>query len=134
MTLAQHTGKGQVKVNEMSQRDIIAKLAGERRTRRIRSLKMRRVDLKLEVVVIPVSDVDRREGVLWELGWRVDAERKRAGLMGEAKDGVPTENLPCARFPKVPSSSGWSRSVPWMLILSIPLCVLLSVTPGECSG
>ena len=31
------------------------------------------VDLKVEVVVIPVSDVDR-EALLRELGWRLDAD------------------------------------------------------------
>ena len=32
------------------------------------------VDLKLEVVVIPVSDVDRAKGFYEGLGWRVDAD------------------------------------------------------------
>jgi catechol 2,3-dioxygenase-like lactoylglutathione lyase family enzyme len=33
-----------------------------------------RVDLKLEVVVIPVSDVDRAKGFYGSLGWRLDAD------------------------------------------------------------
>jgi catechol 2,3-dioxygenase-like lactoylglutathione lyase family enzyme len=32
------------------------------------------VDLKLEVVVIPVSDVDRAKEFYWGLGWRLDAD------------------------------------------------------------
>ena len=30
--------------------------------------------MKLEVVVIPVADADRVEGVLQRLGWRLDAD------------------------------------------------------------
>ena len=33
------------------------------------------VDMKLEVVVIPVSDVDRAKGFYSKLGWRLDADR-----------------------------------------------------------
>jgi catechol 2,3-dioxygenase-like lactoylglutathione lyase family enzyme len=33
-----------------------------------------RLDMKLEVVVIPVSDVDRAKGFYSDLGWRLDAE------------------------------------------------------------
>jgi catechol 2,3-dioxygenase-like lactoylglutathione lyase family enzyme len=33
------------------------------------------LDMKLEVVVIPVSDVDRAKGFYSKLGWRLDAER-----------------------------------------------------------
>src|SRR3954465_11419794 len=32
------------------------------------------VDLKLEAVVIPVSDVDRAKGFYTSLGWRLDAD------------------------------------------------------------
>jgi predicted enzyme related to lactoylglutathione lyase len=32
------------------------------------------VDMKLEVIVIPVSDVDRAKGFYQGLGWRLDAE------------------------------------------------------------
>ena len=34
----------------------------------------RAVDMKLEVVVIPVSDVDRAKGFYGNLGWRLDAD------------------------------------------------------------
>ena len=37
------------------------------------------VDLKLEVVVIPVADVDRSKAFYEGLGWRVDADFKGAG-------------------------------------------------------
>src|ERR1700750_2361122 len=36
-------------------------------------------DLKLEVVVIPVSDVDRAAEFYQRLGWRVDADIKGGG-------------------------------------------------------
>lgn len=34
----------------------------------------RTIDMKLEVVVIPVSDVDRAKGFYSDLGWRLDAD------------------------------------------------------------
>src|SRR6476619_2226941 len=36
--------------------------------------KARPVDMKLEVIVIPVSDVDRAKQFYSKLGWRLDAE------------------------------------------------------------
>ena len=36
------------------------------------------VDMKLEVVVIPVSDVDRAKGFYQKMGWRLDADFVRA--------------------------------------------------------
>src|SRR3984957_3851582 len=39
-----------------------------------KSLDKSRVDLKLEVVVIPVSDVDRAKEFYERLGWRLDAD------------------------------------------------------------
>ena len=36
---------------------------------------VRMVDMKLEVVVIPVSDVDRAKRFYGDLGWRLDADR-----------------------------------------------------------
>src|SRR5215470_9274904 len=33
-----------------------------------------RIDMKLEVVVIPVSDVDRAKAFYGRLGWRLDAD------------------------------------------------------------
>ena len=41
-------------------------------TARIPSAEM--VDMKLEVVVIPVSDIDRAKGFYQRLGWRLDAD------------------------------------------------------------
>jgi catechol 2,3-dioxygenase-like lactoylglutathione lyase family enzyme len=40
-----------------------------------RNASVARVDLKLEVVVIPVSDVDRAKDFYGSLGWRLDADR-----------------------------------------------------------
>jgi catechol 2,3-dioxygenase-like lactoylglutathione lyase family enzyme len=40
----------------------------------IETPKARRVDMKLEVVVVPVSDVDRAKRFYSNLGWRLDAD------------------------------------------------------------
>ena len=40
----------------------------------IETPKARRVEMKLEVVVIPVSDVDRAKRFYGGLGWRLDAD------------------------------------------------------------
>jgi catechol 2,3-dioxygenase-like lactoylglutathione lyase family enzyme len=45
----------------------------ERKTA-IESAKAKAVDMKLEVVVIPVSDVDRAKAFYTNLGWRLDAD------------------------------------------------------------
>ena len=36
--------------------------------------KARTIDMKLEIVVIPVSDVDRAKTFYASLGWRLDAD------------------------------------------------------------
>jgi len=41
---------------------------------RSRKASVKNVDLKLEAVVIPVSNVDRAKGFYAELGWRLDAD------------------------------------------------------------
>src|ERR1700744_6059336 len=40
----------------------------------LESPKTRGVDMKLEIVVIPVSDVDRAKSFYGGLGWRLDAD------------------------------------------------------------
>ena len=40
--------------------------------------KSRAVDMKLEIVVIPVSDVDRAKAFYADLGWRLDADFARS--------------------------------------------------------
>ena len=40
----------------------------------IETPKAPRSDMKLEIVVIPVSDVDRAKQFYAELGWRLDAD------------------------------------------------------------
>ena len=40
----------------------------------IESPSARRLDMKLEVIVIPVSDVDRAKRFYGGLGWRLDAD------------------------------------------------------------
>ena len=39
-----------------------------------RDVSVGKVDLKLEAVVIPVSDVDRAKAFYAQLGWRLDAD------------------------------------------------------------
>ena len=46
----------------------------ERSETAARNPRARRVDMKLEVVVIPVSDVDRAKAFYEKLGWRLDAD------------------------------------------------------------
>src|SRR5262245_12318135 len=46
----------------------------EMRSEAAATAKARQVDMKLEVVVIPVSDVDRAKAFYSKLGWRFDAE------------------------------------------------------------
>jgi catechol 2,3-dioxygenase-like lactoylglutathione lyase family enzyme len=46
----------------------------ERSKTAIETPKMRAVDMKLEVIVIPVSDVDRAKSFYGGLGWRLDAD------------------------------------------------------------
>jgi catechol 2,3-dioxygenase-like lactoylglutathione lyase family enzyme len=45
----------------------------------IENPRARTVDMKLEVVVIPVSDVDRAKRFYGDLGWRLDADFVRGG-------------------------------------------------------
>ena len=66
------------------------------------------IDMGLEVVTLPVSDVDRAKQFYESLGWRVDADivagdrrRKRATSQLQAHAMVPTSALksrcPCQR-------------------------------------
>jgi hypothetical protein len=41
----------------------------------------RTVDLKLEVVVVPVSEVDRAKRLYGDLGWRLDADFATSGRL-----------------------------------------------------
>ena len=43
-------------------------------THAINPPKVRTMDMKLEIVVIPVSDVDRAKQFYGDLGWRLDAD------------------------------------------------------------
>jgi hypothetical protein len=47
----------------------------EIRSNDARDASVARVDMKLEVLVIPVSDVDRAKEFYGRLGWRLDADR-----------------------------------------------------------
>jgi catechol 2,3-dioxygenase-like lactoylglutathione lyase family enzyme len=52
----------------------VANLKNEIRNNDARDASVARVDMKFEVVVIPVSDVDRARQFYGRLGWRVDAD------------------------------------------------------------
>jgi len=56
----------------------MANLKYEIRSNDARDASVARVDMKLEVVVIPVSDVDRAKEFYGRLGWRLDADRAAA--------------------------------------------------------
>jgi catechol 2,3-dioxygenase-like lactoylglutathione lyase family enzyme len=48
------------------------------------------MDFKLEVVVLPVADVDRTKGFYEQLGWRLDADPDGSGwLLQEIKTRLP---------------------------------------------
>ena len=54
----------------------------------------RTVDMKLEVVVIPVSDVDRAKRFYCDLGWRLDADFvvKATAVMSSDNGGARAPN------------------------------------------
>jgi catechol 2,3-dioxygenase-like lactoylglutathione lyase family enzyme len=52
----------------------MANLKNEIRSKDARDASVARVDMKLEIVVIPVSDVDRAKEFYGRLGWRLDAD------------------------------------------------------------
>jgi len=52
----------------------MANLKNELRTKDGSDASVARVDMKLEIVVIPVSDVDRAKEFYGRLGWRLDAD------------------------------------------------------------
>jgi catechol 2,3-dioxygenase-like lactoylglutathione lyase family enzyme len=68
------------------------------------------VDLKLEVVVIPVSDVDRSKRFYGSLGWRLDADfafdngfrvvQSRRPARGARSNSAPTSRRPRLARPR----------------------------------
>jgi catechol 2,3-dioxygenase-like lactoylglutathione lyase family enzyme len=52
----------------------MANLKNEIRSNDGRDASLARVDMKFELVVIPVSDVDRAKEFYGRLGWRLDAD------------------------------------------------------------
>jgi len=88
------------------------------------------VDFKLEVVVIPVADVDRAKAFYESLGWRLDADfaTGRAGriswppfLLSAAAVGLSTVNV------LVHSRDAWTSVMPLGITLSAVVSVLLLV-------
>ena len=66
------------------------------------------LDMKLEVVVIPVSDVDRAKGFYSRLGWRLDADRSAGDkfrLVTRSASGRPT------RTGQIGTPSTWCAAV-----------------------
>jgi catechol 2,3-dioxygenase-like lactoylglutathione lyase family enzyme len=57
----------------------VADIDERTRTGAVESPKARTLDMKLEIVVIPVSDVDRAKGFYSKLGWRLDADFAAGG-------------------------------------------------------
>ena len=69
----------------------------------------RRVDMKLEVVVIPVSDVDRAKQFYGGLGWRLDADftgRRFPGRPVHASGLAGLDHLRHGHHPAAPGSQG----------------------------
>ena len=75
------------------------------------------VDMKLEVVVIPVSDVDRAKRFYGNLGWRLDAERA-VGDSFRLVQFTPTGS-PCSiHFGKGVTSAAPGSAGPLYLVVS----------------
>jgi predicted enzyme related to lactoylglutathione lyase len=56
--------------------------------------KVEPLDMKLEVVVLGVSDVDRAKAFYEKLGWRLDADHRTgtAGCSRRSRRGLPAAN------------------------------------------
>ena len=52
------------------------------------------VDLKLEVAIIPVADVDRSKQFYRRLGWRLDAELRQRPSRRSAAENVASTIIP----------------------------------------
>ena len=75
------------------------------------------IDMKLEVVTIPVSDVDRAKAFYQNLGWRLDADFDLGGSPGGPVHAHPFGVLDRVRpglhqAPSPAPSSAWSWSSP----------------------
>ena len=72
------------------------------------------VDMKLEVVVIPVSDVDRAKAFYAGLGWRLDADFASATASGSSSSRRPARDARSVRHgltrprPARPRACTWS--------------------------
>src|SRR3954463_10297022 len=71
-----------------------------------------KVDLKLEVVTIPVSDVERAKAFYVGLGWRLDADFTAGG--DHRGQGTPPRSPPpgALRPHPPPVPPGWVHSAP----------------------
>ena len=61
-----------------------------------------RIDMKLEVVVIPVSDVDRAKEYYERIGWRLDIDRSAGGVNWTKRKSSPAERSMSSRHPILP--------------------------------
>src|SRR5215813_6660425 len=71
-------------IEVLSQRNLVMTTAELIRETAIAPANAHNIDMKLEVVIIPVSDVDRAKRFYADLGWRLDADFDK----GEAFRGV----------------------------------------------
>jgi catechol 2,3-dioxygenase-like lactoylglutathione lyase family enzyme len=81
---------------------------------------MRSIDMKLEVQIIPVSDVDRSKAYYERLGWRLD------------DDGAPLDGLRIVQF--TPPGSGTSVTFGKGLTTAAPGSAAGGLTVSEHRG
>jgi catechol 2,3-dioxygenase-like lactoylglutathione lyase family enzyme len=62
---------------------------------------MASVDMKLEVTIIPVSDVDRANEFYSRLCWRLDADRSARKCLGPTSPLYERDLFSRAAFPKM---------------------------------
>jgi catechol 2,3-dioxygenase-like lactoylglutathione lyase family enzyme len=73
--------------------------------------------LKLEVVVVPVSDVDRAKRFYASLGWRLDADFVRGDIFRVVQFTPP--GSPCAiQFGRGATSAAWASAQTFYLVVS----------------
>jgi catechol 2,3-dioxygenase-like lactoylglutathione lyase family enzyme len=71
------------------------------------------VDMKLEVVIIPVSDVERSKQIYERLGWRLDADFARETTFASSSSrlqapGARSGSAPESQLPRPARPRAWS--------------------------
>lgn len=82
--------------------------------------KARTVDMKLEVVVIPVSDVDRAKRLYGGLGWRLDADFAAGDwrVIQFTPPGSPCAVIFGSNVTAAAPGSGWQIAIPGRNLIS----------------